>query len=234
MAAGANRSSLVITAALAAVALGALPVHAAETGLSGLWLLERGQFGGREAPALTPAAAADMEVQRKNPRVMTDISRLCLPVGMPRMMVNELPLEIVESPERIAIVSEQTELGRTVYMNTAVHPSDTPPAWNGNSYGKWEGSTLVVDTIGFNDRTTHIPGTAKGSTSTHLVEKYHLENGGKVLVIEMTFDDPKVLTRPYTVSYRYDRQPAGAQRWEYVCDTQDPGWNSALGVKPGK
>ena len=46
----------------------------------------------------------------------------------------------------------------------------------------------------------------------------------------MTFDDPKVLAKPYTVSYRYDRQPAGAQRWEYVCDSQDPGWNTALGV----
>lgn len=233
MAVDARRSWILLGAAAAGL-LSATSALAAETGLSGLWLLQRGQFGERQTVSLTPEAQAALDEQRKDARVMTDNSRLCLPVGVPRMMVNELPIEIVESGERVGIISEQTMLARTIYLNTKAHPEDVPPAWNGNSYGWWEGKTLVVDTAGFNYRVTHIPGTAKGSTTTHLVEKFHVEEGGKALVIDMTFDDPKLLTKPFTASYRYERQPVGSQRWEYVCDVNDEGWNTALGVKAEK
>ena len=93
---------------------------------------------------------------------------------------------------------------------------------------------LVVHTGVFNDRVAHIPGTAKGSTTTTITEKYKVVDGGKGLVVEMTFEDPKLLTKPWTVSYHYDRQPKGAQRWEYICDVDDPLWNTALGVTPEK
>ena len=234
------KRSWLLAAAAAALTIGGLPAQAAETGFSGLWLQQHAEHGGlRETPSLTPAAKAAMDEQRKTTRVLGDASRLCLPVGMPQMMRNELPFEIVESPERVGIISEQTELARTIYLNTKTHPvNDAQPTWNGNSYGWWEtgkaGKTLVVDTANFNDRTAHIPGTPKGSTTTHLTEKYWLENGGKLLVVEMTFDDPKVLAKPYTILNHYDRLPEGSQRWEYVCDTQDPGWNTALGVDPTK
>ena len=112
------------------------------------------------------------------------------------MLSNELPFEIIESPERIAIIGEQAELARTIYMNTDKHASDIEPAWNGNSIGKWVDGVLVVDVAGFNDRVTHIPGTAKGSTTTHIVEKFKVVDGGKALTVEMTFDDPKLLTKP--------------------------------------
>jgi hypothetical protein len=226
-----------ILAATALMTFAGAAVHAEETGLSGLWLLTHtnihdvnGQF--REPPnvPLTAAAKADLEAQRKVNRVMN--KQRCLPVGEPRMLQNELPFEIIESPERVAIIGEQAELARTIYLNTDKHASDIQPAWNGNSYGKWVDGVLVVDVAGFNDRVTHIPGTAKGSTTTHIVEKFKVVDGGKGLSIEMTFDDPKLLTKPYTISYHYDRLPPGSQRWEYICDVEDPQWNTALGFDP--
>ncbi len=221
----------VVVAAGAALALfGWAQARAEETGLSGLWLLTHGQFHAVANVPLTPAAQADVEAQRKSGQVMA--KQRCLPVGLPFMMVNELPIEIVESPERIAIIGEQAELARTIYLDTDKHTTDIQPAWNGNSYGKWVDGVLMVDVANFNDRVPHIPGTAKGSTSTHLVETYKVVEGGKGLVISMTFDDPKLLTKPFTVSYHYDRLPAGSQRWEYICDVDDPQWNTALGFNP--
>jgi hypothetical protein len=226
-----------ILAAAAVLALGAASARAEETGLSGLWLLthtpihdKNGQFNDGEKAPLTAAALAEQVAERKANAVMA--KQRCLPVGEPRMLVNELPFEIIESPERIAIIGEQAELARTIYMNTDKHATDIQPAWNGNSYGKWVDGVLVVDVANFNDRTAHIPGTAKGSAATHIIETFKVVDGGKGLTIEMTFDDPKLLTKPYTVSHHYDRLPAGSQRWEYVCDVDDPQWNTALGFDP--
>jgi hypothetical protein len=226
-----------ILAATALVTFAGAAAHAEETGLSGLWLLTHtnihdvnGQFHEPPNVPLTAAAKADLEAGRKVQGVMN--KQRCLPVGEPRMLQNELPFEIIESPERVAIIGEQAELARTIYLNTDKHASDIQPAWNGNSYGKWVDGVLVVDVAGFNDRVTHIPGTAKGSTTTHIVEKFKVVDGGKGLSIEMTFDDPKLLTKPYTISYHYDRLPPGSQRWEYICDVEDPQWNTALGFDP--
>ncbi|HVY34705.1 MAG TPA: hypothetical protein VG960_09820 [Caulobacteraceae bacterium] len=220
--------------ALALCALCAWPAAAEETGISGLWVQQHAEHGRRDdPPVLTAQAQADEAARRADAnRVMG--KQECLPVGMPRMLMNELPFEIIESPERIGIIGEQAELARTIYLNTTVHPADVEPSWMGNSYGKWENGVLVVDVANFNDRISHIPGVAKGSTTTHLVERFHLENGGKVLVDEMTFEDPKVLAKPYRIVNHYDRLPPGSQRWEYVCDVNDPMWNTALGYDPNK
>ncbi len=226
----ANRSRIIACLAGVAAVMAASAASAEEKGLSGLWLLTHGQFAKGDHPDLTDAAKADLDTQKRQAGPMQ--KQRCLPVGLPRMLVNELPFEIIESPERIAVIGEQAELARTIYMNTNKHPSDAQPDWNGNSYGKWDGDTLVVDVTGFNDRVAHIPGTAKGSPATHIVEKYKVVDGGKGLVIEMTFDDRRLLKAPYTVSYHYDRLPQGSQRWEYICDVDDPLWNTALGFDP--
>jgi hypothetical protein len=225
--------SLIGSALLMATALAVLPAHGEETGISGLWVQQHAEHARHlDPPVLTAQAAATVQRANAN-RVMG--KQQCLPVGMPRMLMNELPFEIIESPERIAIIGEQAELARTIYLNTDKHPTDAEPAWMGNSYGRWANGVLVVDVVDFNDRVSHIPGVNKGSTTTHLVERLHLENGGKVLVDEMTFDDPKVLAKPYTVVNHYDRVAVqGAQRWEYVCDVDDPDWNTALGYDPSK
>src|SRR4051794_14855005 len=103
---GAKRSSLLLAVA-AVVALAGSYARAEETGLSGLWLLTHGQFGKPDTPSLTPEAKAAAEAARKTAVVMN--KQRCLPVGMPRFLTNELPFEIIESPERIGIIGEQAE-----------------------------------------------------------------------------------------------------------------------------
>jgi hypothetical protein len=216
--------------------------RAEEKGLTGLWLLthyertkaEQGEgIGGilpRANPPLTDKARADINRQDPATRVMN--KQRCLPVGVPRMMVNELPIEIVESPERIAIIGEQAELARTIYLNSDDSGAEGEPTWNGVSYGKWVGGELVVQVSGLNDKVAHILGGPAGPNATHIEERYKVVDGGKGLTITFTFTDPKLLTKPYTITYHYDRQPPGAQRWEYICDVDDPQWSTALGYDP--
>ena len=91
----------------------------------------------------------------------------------------------------------------------------------------------MVDTISLNDRVSHIPG-VRGVTSltTHITERYHIENGGKTLVNAMTFEDPNVLSHPWTVTYRYHRADPGSELWEYVCEVNTEGWSERFPGDP--
>ena len=208
------------------------PAGAAETGLSGLWLMDHASNHGPKAPALTAEAAAFAKIPV--PPAVGAAGRNCLPFGIPGNQINEFALEIVQSPERIALISEQTELSRSIYLNTDKHPtgSEVDALWMGHSIGHFEGPTLVIDTANLNDRVSHIPGVRMTAKGTHIVERMHLEDNGQTLVNEMTFENPKLITQPIVQAYRYHRLPADAQLWEYVCDTQDPNWNSTVEDRP--
>jgi len=234
--------SRILAAATVLAALAAGSAHAEEKGLSGLWLLthhdrskteqDEGIAGilPRPDPPLTAKARDSLKTLQAATRVMA--KQRCLPVGMPRMMVNELPFEIVESPERIAIIGEQAELARTIYLNSDDSASEGQPTWNGVSYGKWVNGELVVQVSALNDKVAHILGGPAGPNATHIEERYKVVDGGKGLTITFTFSDPQLLTKPYSITYHYDRQPPGSQRWEYICDVDDPQWSTALGYDP--
>jgi hypothetical protein len=221
-------AGLALAAFCAALPMSA-PASAAETGITGMWMVRHEDFKVSDPPPYTQAAKDYAEAHKDV--VMTSEGKKCLPYGMPAMMYNELALEIVESPERIAMISEQTELPRTVYLNTKTHPdpADVAPSWNGHSIGHWEGKTLVVDTANLNDRVSHVFFFAMPSKSTKILEKFHLEDAGQTLAVEMTITDPAVLTKPWVRKYAYHRMPAGSEVWEYVCDPDDPGWSTSLG-----
>ncbi|MEO6376943.1 MAG: hypothetical protein ABIO37_02860, partial [Caulobacteraceae bacterium] len=89
--------------------------------------------------------------------------------------------------------------------------------WNGYSVGKWQGDVLVVETKGLSDRGS-LPGGVPRTTKTSVTERFHLENGGKLLIDEMTFEDPVTLTKPWTVALKYDRMPEDSERFEAVCE----------------
>lgn len=235
--------SLPLSSTLAAAALGfavAAPAAAQPmTGLTGLWLLDQHTYDGQEGfrPPLKAEVVAAVEAERKAQRdggkVLSDNGKLCLPIGMPGMVTNEFALKFLETPGEVTVVSENSTLVRTVYLNKTSHPADFDPTWNGHSIGKWEGKTLVIDTVGLNDRTGHITG-ARGvrSLTTHIVERYHLEEGGKTLVNAITFEDPNVLSRPWTVTYKYHRAEPGAELWEYVCEVNAEGWSERFAGDP--
>lgn len=187
--------------------------------LGGLWFIER-PAAPRNLP-LTPAAQARIAEDRARVTeglYMNERSTRCLPTAMPIMMSNEFGLEILEVEGKIAMLSENNSVPRFIYTDGRKHPDKPMPSWNGHSVGQWDGETLVVDTIGFNDRFAVFFGGVRRTTTTHVTERLHLEQDGKVLINEMTVEDPATFTAPVTQTFRYNRLPRDAEYMEYVCE----------------
>jgi hypothetical protein len=232
----------VAAAVLLAALLCAAPALAAKpkTGsVGGMWLIDPQDYGGAgpkgEPMKLTPTAITLQAEQRKKTSAvqttLSDHSRKCLPIGMPGMMTNEFALEFLETPGRVTILSENSPLPRSVYLSEKIHTTGLEPTWNGHSIGHWEGRTLVIDTINFNDRLGPLNGRGVHSPSTHLVERYWLE-GPDRLVGEMTFEDPTYLAAPYKKVTHYNRIKGKAELWEYACEADAPGWSERFEGDP--
>lgn len=136
----------------------------------------------------------------------------CLGTGMPGSMLGSggYPMEIHQRPEQIIIVYEAHNEIRRVYLGDRIVPkADRLPGRNGHSSGRWEGSTLVVETTNLveqvDQRYAH-------SANASLVERYHLEkakDGRDVLVAEMTMTDPDFYTEPVKAVKKWARVPNG-------------------------
>jgi hypothetical protein len=141
---------------------------------------------------------------------------LCIPPGVPRVWTEPYPFEIITLPERVLIIYEYQHLIRQIYTDGRDHPKDLTPTYMGNSVGKWEGNTLVVDSIGFNDK-TWIDGTKHPhSDELHLVERIQRVSHD-VLKIDITIDDPKTYVKSWTAQRIFDLKP-GWEISEQVCE----------------
>ena len=116
----------------------------------------------------------------------------------------EYPFEIIQTPERTMIIYEWNNEIRRIWTDGRGHQEDPVPSWYGDSIGKWEGDALVIDTIGLNDltwldRTGHVH-----STAMHLTERLR-RDGPNRLVLDITVDDPKAYTKPFTATLHFVR-----------------------------
>lgn len=128
----------------------------------------------------------------------TDPNVFCLPVGIVRMYTTPLFRKIVQTPGLLVILNERDAAYRQIFTDARPLPADPQPSFNGYSTGKWEGDTLVVRTTGFRDG---IWLDANGSPLTEagkITERIRRPNFG-TLEIEITVDDPKAYTNPWTV-----------------------------------
>lgn len=175
----------------------------------------------KEEPPLTPWAEAKFK-STKAPHTggytgeSDDTTLKCYPPGVPRIYLFNFPMEIFEVPGRVLIVYEFGHFIRQVWTDGRPHPKDVNPSWMGDSVGKWEGDTLVVDTIGFNDRTWIDQLGHPHSDELHLVERMR-RTAPDMLQIDFTFDDPKAYTHPWTGTKQFKLRPD----WhiaEYVCE----------------
>jgi hypothetical protein len=140
----------------------------------------------------------------------------CLPHGMPRLMYVPLPMEIFHVPSRVLVFQEALHQVRQIWVDGREHPKDVDPSWTGHSVGKWEGDTLVVDTVGMNDKTWLDHAGLPHSDALHVVERIrHMDHD--TLVDDFTIDDPKAYTKPWTAQQVYKRKPGWEIR-EYVCE----------------
>jgi hypothetical protein len=130
--------------------------------------------------------------------------------------------QIVQTAKSVVILAEMIHEARIIPTDGSAHPPASVRFWNGDSRGRWDGDTLVVDTTNFNGRgwiSTHSgSGRLRGapySESLHIVERFTRKDAD-TLIYEITFDDPEVYTRPWTVSVPFTRD-AGYQLFEYAC-----------------
>jgi hypothetical protein len=184
--------------------------------LSGVWVVQ-GSTNLPGDPAYRPEALKLWQ-ERKAHLAKDDPAAYCLPNGVVRM--TSLPYKIVQTPQLVVVLSEgNTHSFRRVFVDGRAHNLDLEPnSWTGDSTGKWEGETLVVDTIGFNDR-TWLDDTGKPhSDQLHVIERYHRPDPGH-LEIQYTIEDPKFLTRPYT--FTRTLVPANREIQERFCTDQN-------------
>ena len=191
------------------------PSHAgAVPDISGVWQVTKYQpkmFANGGVP-LTPWGEAKFKTA--NPET-NDPNLGCLPTGVPRLMFVPLPLEIVQTPTRVVIIHEGVQALREIYLNRQ-HPADLDPTFSGDSVGKWEGDTLVVDTIGFNDKTWLDAVGLPHSEKMHVSERIRRADHD-TLTDDVTIDDPMAYTKPFTVQQVYKLKP-GWEIQEYVCE----------------
>ena len=174
-------------------------------------------------PAPYKPEAAQKVVASFNKRGIDDPLAFCLPPGVPRAtLVGLFPFEIVQTPQRIVIMYEYMHVYRVIPLN-AKHPDDLVPTYMGDSVGHWEGDTLVVDVIGFNDK-TWLTGTGTfHSESLHVTERYTRVDKDQINY-GVTIVDPEVLTQPWTFQTSIMLRE-GTRVGEYVCaeNNLDPG-----------
>jgi hypothetical protein len=219
------------SAPLAQAAVQAVPSGAGS--LAGVWTLTgyKGSAGSPERervlrtidgkwPPLLPAAEALVEkriVASQQGRPFANTLTQCLPGGVPLMTFGApYPVQILETPGQVTMLFEEQNHFRLIFLN-GQHPQDPDPTFMGHSIGRWEGNTLVVDTIGLTDRTTIDQVGMPHSEELHVIERFRRVDATTLEII-VTLDDPKTFSKPWDARALYKLAPAGTAVGEYICE----------------
>ena len=170
---------------------------------------------GNEIPYKPEALARKRENYEK--RATADPESKCYLSGVPRIMYMPYPFQIFQKPGQITMLFEYVHATRAIYTNGTQHPPGHIDWWMGDSRGRWEGDTLVVDVAHFNSETWFDRAGNFHSEQLHLVERFTPLDRDH-LTYEVTVEDPKVFTAPWRMSmvlYRH-REP-NFQILEYEC-----------------
>ena len=226
--------------------------------LSGIWA-SRGQGGqGKnkgKAPALAPGEipnatfgnvgagvpeglplrplAAEVMNRRRADNSKDNPDAHCLPIGLTQLHLHPQPRKIVQTPAVVVIMYESNSGLRQIFTDGRPLPNNDPqPWWYGYSVGKWEGDTLVVETIGFRD---DVWLDVRGSPLTNagkMIERMRRPNYG-TLETEITIDDPTAYTKPFTVKVTH-RVMLDTDLIEFVCAENERFVPHIFGSKGGK
>jgi hypothetical protein len=182
----------------------------------------------KEDPPMTPWAEALFKANKPSfgPRAVGDSndptnpttgnSVGCFPPGVPRVYQHPFPMEIIQIPGRVLMIFEFDHYVRQIYTDGREHDKNLPGTWMGDSVGHWEGDTLVVDTVNFNDKTWLDRGGHPHSDALHLTERIH-RVPPDLLQIDLTIDDPKAYTKTWSASQFFQLRP----KWnlmEMICE----------------
>ena len=134
------------------------------------------------------------------------VLKQCLPPGTPRIYLQPFPFQMVQTPKEILMIYEYDHTVRQIFMDGRAHPEDITPTYMGNSIGKWDGDTLVVDTVGFNDKTWLDRDGHPHSDQLHVIERFHRVDRDN-MTIDINIEDPKVLVKPWKTQLNFQLKP---------------------------
>jgi hypothetical protein len=191
--------------------------------LSGVWMVRNPASlfyvtFGLKPEEMRPWAAALYKQRQENFRNDTD-GIACLPPGPKAgIAVGNFPMKILQTPNLVAVLYEYETIFRQIFTDGRALPEDPNPTWMGYSVGYWDENTLVVTTAGYNDRTSLDLAGHPHSEALRVTERYRRLDYGH-LDLQVTFDDPKAYTRPWTLPLKLDLIPEG-DLIEYVCENE--------------
>ena len=192
---------------------GAAPAAGAQAGNAAA-AAQRGLVGRGGGMQLNPEYEAKRRAYQANAPEDSDTAN-CLPPGMPGIMTQPYPMEFLITPGKVTIVIEAYTQVRHIYTDGRKLPEDPDPKFFGTSVGRWEGDTLVVESVGFSP-SIRLTGGVPPSDKMRIVERFRLADPDN-MSIETTITDPVVLTAPYTTSSNLRRH----REWtiaEYICE----------------
>jgi len=189
-------------------------LHDEKPDLNGVWDIPYTPDMARGVPGglpLTPLGAEDF---KNYDPVKFDYTGHCLPAGLTRLVNTPMPMEIVQTPKKTVFLFEGFSSYIVVPTDGRKHTKDPDPTWYGESIGWYEGDTLVVDSIGFNEK-TRLDTIGHGhSDHLHVIQRY-TRTDAKTLAFEITVEDPKMYSKPFTNKRTFRLNPG--ELMEYSC-----------------
>jgi len=189
-----------------------VPRLAGKPDFSGVWLANEDRYP--EQPALLPWAVKALQ-ERLGNGLKDAPHTQCLPQGLPTpASIGPFLAKLVQTPSLLVVLFEDAGGFRQIFMDGRAHPEDPDPSWVGHSIGKWDGDTLVVDTIGYNDQSWI--GIVPHSEMLHVTERIRRPDFGH-LDIRVTFNDPGAFSTPWHQTLNWELAPA-EDVVAYVCE----------------
>jgi hypothetical protein len=199
--------------------------------LSGTWHTDRGYFGNlardlKPGELLMLPWAEERVKEKQSNQHKNDPMVACLPPGVPRANLGGSrgmphPFKIVQTPALVVFLYETStnQTFRQVFLDGRPHPTDPQPTWLGYSIGRWDGDTLVVQSSGFRDGGWLDVNGSPFTDKLKLTERFTRLNYG-TLRIDITVDDPKAYTKPWTVRITQRLTPED-EMIEFVCNENE-------------
>jgi hypothetical protein len=157
-----------------------------------------------QPPSFQPWAAAKIKAMSPTQRELAKGSVNCAPRGLPAIWLsNTYAIQFVQTPGLLVHLIEVLNNFRVIHTDGRAHPRNPDPLFHGNSSARWEGDTLVIDSIGFDERTfINNSGSWFHSDELRVIERI-TRPSKNYLVVQITVDDPKVLTKPWVSAPRH-------------------------------
>jgi hypothetical protein len=217
------------------------PIYTAPTpamNMSGVWWTESYSpkiqvVGGGELPYNDKGKTeyAKIIAGLKDGSIKDEARHLCVPDGLPRLLGDPYPFQLIQTPGQVTIVYELNHVIRIVPLNRPLpnaHELEVAPYYSGHSVAHWEGDTLVVESAGFNDKTFLDATGAPHSDAMTTVERLH-KLGDTTLEDVITVNDPEMFTHPWSARFVYDLHPE-VRIDDYVCGEKHRDISKVKGV----